>query len=611
MERKPLRPVTRLRAVTDTSLPPIGEYGMIGDGRTAALCSSYGSIDWLCLPRFDSDPVFGRLVGGDVAGHFSIEVEGRTHVARRYREGSTVLETRWRTPEAEVTLTEGMVLKVTGRLLPQTVLVRRLESKGGTAPIGVVYSPQASFNGGELRSQRRSHALVSIRGTLALALQSAPDLPVVPGERLALGLEPGRPVTFVLSMSDREPLIFVQPDFAFALLDETDRWWRDWGSRITYRGPLTESVVRSLITLRLLTYAPSGAPVAAPTTSLPEEIGGVRNWDYRYAWPRDASIGATAFLANGMDDEGESFLHWLLQASRLTRPRLDVVYSLDGKPQREEREIYRAPGYRKSRPVRVGNQAGTQHQLDVYGWVIDTAWNRLQYGGKPNAAFWSAVRATADFVARTWREPDAGIWEIRKQPDHYVHSKLMAWLALDRALRIAGTRRVRPSRFRHWTAQRDALAADIRSRGFDEHRGTYVRAYGSADLDAAVLILPTLEFEPPDSPRVTGTIDAIRRELSAGGPLLYRYPPGADGVEGGEGAFLPCSFWLVQALARTGRLEEAQSLYEDLCSRSNVLGLFSEEMDPSSGEFLGNFPQALTHAALVQAALALQSATED
>ncbi|HEX2069875.1 MAG TPA: glycoside hydrolase family 15 protein [Actinomycetota bacterium] len=592
-------------------LPPIGDYALIGDGRTAALSSAHGSIDWLCLPRFDSDPIFGRLVGGDRAGRFSFDLEGRTHVSRRYRDGSSVLETTWRTPGAEVRLTEGMVLKVSGRLLPQVVLVRRLETEGEPVRVGLLYDPRANLQGDRLRSERRSQALVANRGTTAIALRSTPELPVVPGERLVFDVEPGRPVTFVLSVSDRQPLVFVDPDFAFRLLDDTDRWWRDWASRITYRGPVRDQVVRSLITLRLLTYAPSGAPVAAPTTSLPEKVGGGRNWDYRFAWPRDASIGATAFLANGLDDEAESFLHWLLQASRLSRPRLHVVYSVDGKVQRDEQEIPVAPGYRGSRPVRIGNQVGTQHQLDVYGWVIDTTWNRLQSGGKPNPAIWDAVRSSADWVAKNWRKPDAGIWEIREKTAQYVHSKLMAWLALDRVLRIARTRRVRQSRLNRWIAERDALAADIRTRGFDERRGCYVRSYGAEDLDAAILILPVLEFDPPGSERVKGTIDAIRRELSAGGPFLYRYLPGSDGLEGGEGAFLACSFWLVQALARTGRVDEAHSLFEDLCQRSNVVGLFGEEMDPSTGEHLGNFPQALTHAALIQAALALQAATAD
>jgi GH15 family glucan-1,4-alpha-glucosidase len=361
----------------------------------------------------------------------------------------------------------------------------------------------------------------------------------------------------------------------------------------------------------LLTYNPSGAPVAAPTTSLPEDPGGVRNWDYRFAWPRDASIGVAAFLATGLRDEAHSFLHWLMVASRLTRPRLQVLYTLDGKPGTAEHEVSQAPGYRGSRPVRIGNEAAMQHQLDVYGWVVDAAWAMVDAGVRLHPAMWRDVRGFADFVARTWREEDAGIWEVRGPLRHHVHSKLMGWLALDRAIRIARSHRVSRRRMARWTAERDAVAEEIRGRGFDQGRQAYVRAFGSDELDAALLILPVLEFDPVASPRVTGTIDAIRRELSAGGPLLYRYPPGTDGVEGGEGAFLACSFWLVQALARVGRLDEANSLFEDLCARSTELGLYAEEMDPSTGEHLGNFPQALTHAALIQAALSLQAATSD
>ena len=592
------------------SLPEIAAYGLIGDGRTAALCSSDGSIDWLCLPRFDSEPVFGRLVGGGRAGRFSIEVGGRVDTQRRYREGSAVLETVWTRPSAEVTLTEGMVLHVTGRLLPQALLVRRLESRGGSAPVRLIFDPKQSLSGGDLRAARRHGALVCTKGAMALALDTAPKLPIVPGRPLDVTVQPGAPLTLVLAMSDRQPLAFVDPEEAFRLLEATDRWWRAWASRITYQGPLAGSVVRSLITLRLLTYSPSGAPVAAPTTSLPEDPGGVRNWDYRFAWPRDASIGAAAFMATGQTDEAHSFLHWLMVASRLTRPRLQVLYTLDGKPGTSEHAVLGAPGYRASRPVRTGNEAATQHQLDVYGWVVDAAWAIASAGIRLHPAMWRSVQGFADFVARTWREKDAGIWEIRDLPAHHVHSKLMGWLALDRAVRIARSHRVRDRRVARWAAERDAIADEVRARGFDRGRNTYVRAFGSGDLDAALLILPVLEFDPATSAPVAGTIDAIRRELSAGGPLLYRYPVGTDGLEGGEGAFLPCSFWLVQALARVGRIAEAHSLFEELCARGTDLGLYAEEMDPSTGQHLGNFPQALTHAALIQAALSLQAASE-
>jgi pentatricopeptide repeat protein len=419
-------------------------------------------------------------------------------------------------------------------------------------------------------------------------------------------VEPTAPLTLVLTLADREPLVLVGAETALEALEATDRWWRSWCGDVQYEGPLVESVLRSLITLRLLTYAPSGAPVAAPTTSLPEEIGGSRNWDYRFSWPRDASMGLLAFLAVGKPEEAHSFMHWLLHASRLTRPRLDVLYSVDGRPALAEREVPVVPGYMGSRPVRLGNAANDQHQLDVYGWVLEAASGLVRSGHRLHGETWRAMSALTDFVAENWRRADAGIWENRDEPRHFVHSKLMGWVALDRALRIATSHRTRERRRDRWEAQRAALEGEIRQRGFDTNRGTYVRAYGADDVDAALLALPASGFDRADSDRVAGTVSALRRELDAGGALLHRYRPGTDGIDGREGAFVACSFWLVDALARMGRTEEAAELFQDLCARSNDVGLFAEQIDPGSGVHLGNFPQALTHAALIHAALALQ-----
>jgi GH15 family glucan-1,4-alpha-glucosidase len=414
----------------------------------------------------------------------------------------------------------------------------------------------------------------------------------------------------VLAVAKHEPLVHVEPESAAAAVRCDEARWRDWCDSIDATIPCRDAVVRSLLTLRLLTYSPSGAPVAAPTTSLPEAIGGARNWDYRFAWPRDASIGVGAFLGVGKADEARLFLGWLLHASRLDRPRLPVLLTLHGKHPRPERTLCGWPGYAGSTPVRTGNGAADQHQLDNYGWVLDAAWLVTRAGDRLSSEAWRAMTAFADHVARHWREPDAGVWEIRGDAQHHVHSKLMAWLALDRALRIGDSRRLSRRRRVRWQTQRDAIGDEVRTHGFDAARGTYRRSYGTDELDAALLVLPLLGIEPPNSPRVRATVDAIAFELDAGAPLLYRYPPGRDGLPGEEGAFLPCAFWLVQALAATGRVTEAAERLHALVELATPLGLFAEEMEPTSGAHLGNYPQALTHATLVQAALALRDACE-
>ena len=583
--------------------PPIGDYALIGDTRAAALSSTGGSIDWLCLPRMDSDPVFGRLVGGPDAGHFSISPAGVRDVRRRYLEHSAVLETTWSTEAGEVVLIEGMVLDVSSSLMPQMALVRRLEFRGGPARVRVEFSPRLGLPGSRPRTRLTAGAVVCTWGSLALSLQASvrrafePDGP----EEWTLGPEP---VTFVLGMAEHQPLVFLDPAAAWRKLEECDRWWREWCEAIDHDGPFREMVVRSLITMRLLTYSPSGAPVAAPTTSLPEVIGGNRNWDYRLSWPRDAGMGVSAFLGVGLREEAEAYLHWLEHASRLSRPRLDVLYSLLGRPGPDEQEVSGVTGYRASLPVRIGNAASTQEQLDVYGWVLDAACAMSEHPVGLERAAWRSMAPFADYVAKHWGEEDSGIWERRERPAHFVHSKVWSWLAIDRALRTAIRHPVRASRARRWNGALQAIAADVRARGFDTARDTYVREYGRSELDAALLLLAGSGFEP-DASRIAGTVEAVRRELGAGGPLLFRHLPEPGDPLPREGAFVACSFWLAGALAHLGRLDEADEIMGDVCSRANEAGLFAEELDPSTGEHLGNFPQVLSHAALVQAASAL------
>jgi GH15 family glucan-1,4-alpha-glucosidase len=585
---------------------PIADYGLVGDTRTAALVSAGGSVDWLCVPAFDGEPVFGALLGGACAGSFLAGPALRSRgVARRYRHHSATLETVWSAGDGELILTEAMVAEVAGQLLPTTVLIRRLSARGSAVPAVICFDPRL----GEQHRRpgiRRGRDLVCDWGPLALSLGCSQKLDLEPGQRTYLTIHPGRPVTLVLAIAYGEPLIHVDPSTAWALVETDEARWRAWTDDVDEGIPFREPVLRSLLTLQLLTYSPSGAPVAAPTTSLPEDPGGIRNWDYRYAWPRDASIGVGSFLAVGKTAEARKFLGWLLHASRLERPRLPALLTLAGGHVPAEHTLRDWPGFARSTPVRIGNGAASQHQLDGYGWVLDAAWVLVRSGHRLYSETWRAMRGFADLVALRWPDPDAGIWEIRDDAAHHVHSKMMGWLALDRALRIGQTHHLRAQQRERWQMARQHLAAEIRSKGFDPTGNTYTRTYGSTDLDAALLVLPVIGFEETGSDRIQGTVDAVKENLSAGFPFLYRYPPGQDGLAGTEGAFLPCSFWLVQALAHTGRHSEATALFQSLLNHANQLGLYSEEIDPVTGALLGNFPQALTHAALIQAALALR-----
>jgi GH15 family glucan-1,4-alpha-glucosidase len=603
---------------------PIEGYGLVGDTRTAALVSSSGALDWMCIARFDGAPVFGRLVGGREAGTFRMGPSGPAAVVSRcYRPGTATLQTTWATDlpassghsaarepssaDGRLTLTEGMVAEVSGGLLPSTVLVRRLSCEEGECGAVVQLDPRLGERHLPPKVRRRGGTLVCDWGALAVSVDVDQDIDLPVGGPLEVTITPDRPLTLVLTVADREPLVHVDPQTAWSLLLADEARWQEWTSGVDADLPWRELVVRSLLTLRLLTYSPSGAPVAAPTTSLPEDLGGIRNWDYRYAWPRDASIGVGAFLGVGRPQEAHRFMRWLLHACRLERPNLPVLRTVHGRRPPPERAFEHWPGFADSAPVRVGNDAANQHQLDGYGWVLDAAWLLSRSGHRLGSETWRAMRGYADLVARRWHEPDAGIWEVRGDPVHHVHSVLMAWLALDRALRISETHHIRQTRRRRWQRARDAIAADVRERGFNTALGSYTGTYGSTDLDAAVLVLPLLGVDD-DPVRLRGTIDAIADRLSAGGPLIYRYPPGTDGLQGTEGAFLPCSFWLVQALARTGRLDEAERRFGELAALASPLGLYAEEIDPATGLHQGNFPQALTHAGLVQAALSLREA---
>ena len=568
--------------------PPIRDYALLGDTRTAALTSRSGSIDWMCWPRFDSEPVFGRLVDHEHGGCFEMAVLGPARVERRYRDRSTVLETSWQTGTGRATLVEALAV---GEEPP--VLVRRLTCTAGSVAARVLYDPRPGLPG-------------TVRDApVALSLRPAADLR--PGAPVELRLDHGDAVSAVLTARDHT----LSPARDLELVDGTDRWWRRWSQEIRAGTHYREVLIRSLINLRMLTYTPTGAPVAAPTTSLPEELGGVRNWDYRFSWPRDASVGVAAFLAVGKYAEAHAFVDWLVRCACRAETPIRVLYDLDGERSVPECAIGGASGYRGSRPVRVGNLAEEQHQLDVYGWVVDALWNLVAAGERLDPDGRRALAEYADFVADNWRRPDAGLWEVRAEPAHCVHSKVWAWIALDRAARTAGTLGMDPARASRWQREREVLARHVRRHGVDPARGCYVRSYGSRELDSALLLLPLTGFDGSDRERVAATVDAIWRELSAGDPLLYRYPVGSDGLPGSEGAFLPCSFWLLEALLRLGRREEGLSLFEQVLDIADDLLLLPEEVDPGTGAFLGNYPLALSQAGLVHAVTEVQRVLDD
>ncbi|MBB5118350.1 glucoamylase [Streptomyces eurocidicus] len=586
----------------------IEDYALIGDLQTAALVGRDGSIDWLCLPRFDSAACFAALLGDEDNGHWRLAPDGAGECTRRaYLADSLVLETVWETGTGTVKVTDFMPQRDTA---PD--VVRIVEGVSGSVDmLGVL---RLRFDYGDVVPwmRRCDGHRVAVAGPDSIWLRSEPPVRTY-GKDLSTRCEftvaEGDRVAFVLtwhpSHEPRPALIDPAESLRHSLAD-----WRAWAARCTYDGPHREAVLRSLITLKALTYAPTGGIVAAPTTSLPEELGGVRNWDYRYCWLRDSTLTLGALLSAGYADEARSWRDWLLRAVAGDPADLQIMYGLAGERRLPETELPWLPGYERSFPVRVGNGAVGQLQLDVYGEVIDSFHVAREGGIADEPHAWNLQRSLMQFIERHWREPDEGIWEIRGPRRHFVHSKVMAWVAADRAVRALEARPRLRGDLDGWRAMRDEVHAEVCAHGYDAGRGTFTQSYGSAELDAATLLIPRVGFLPPGDPRVVGTVDAVRRELGRGG-LVRRYSlddKSLDGLPGGEGVFLVCSFWLADALHLTGRAEEARELFERLLSLRNDVGLLSEEYDPAALRQLGNFPQAFSHIGLVGTALALSGA---
>jgi GH15 family glucan-1,4-alpha-glucosidase len=600
---------------------PIEDYGAIGNLRTAALVGRNGSIDWCCLPRFDSPSVFAAILDRRKGGHFRVSAIGSDLGTQRYLDGTNVLRTSFSSSGGVLHVTDWMPLR--GELegcgqsegLPE--VHRLLECEGAPVEVLVEWAPRFDYARGKSDVTLTRDGAAAESGDDVLYLTGLPvggeivdfDGPLV---RARFKMEEGQRVALATRWGRDERR--AGPDAAGVLLEETTRSWSGWlrrgetASRGGWAGPWQDLVARSALALKLLIHADTGSIIAAPTTSLPEEIGGMRNWDYRYSWIRDATQTVEALFAVGHRADARDYLHWVEKTAREGgRDELDVqlMYSLDGNYALEEDELDHLEGYRGSRPVRIGNAAADQLQLDTYGELLGGAYDLLRTGEELREGIPEFVCRLADRACEMWHNPDNGIWEARMPKRHYVHSKVMVWVALDRAIHLANEYGL-PGDPQRWTQSADNVRQTVLERGFDRELNSFVWAFGTKDLDAANLLIPMQEFLPASDPRVQGTIDRTLEQLTVNG-LVYRYK-GDDGLPGEEGAFGLCTFWMVDALALSKRLDEAYEIFEGMVGRANHLGLYSEEIDPDSGEFLGNFPQAFTHIGLINSALYLARA---
>ncbi len=582
---------------------PLEDYALLGDTYTAALVGRDGSVDWLCLPRFDSDACFAALLGGPEQGRWLLApAASSATTTRRYRGDSLVLETECSTPDGVARVIDCMPIGGHGHV----DLVRRVEGVSGRVPMRTELSLRFDFGLTEPWLRTDEGRFVAVAGPNTVYLDSPVYLEQVRNGTLEcrFDLAAGQTVDFRLSWAGlgRPPAPI--PDTSEEI-DRTERGWQGWADQCTHQGPYRDAVVRSLVTLKALTYAPSGGIIAAPTSSLPEKLGGVRNWDYRFCWIRDATFTLLALLDSGYTEEAVAWREWLVRAVAGRPDQMQIMYGVSGERRLTEVEVSWLPGYEGSAPVRIGNAAAAQFQLDVYGELMDALHQARARGIEPDADAWRVQRELMDFLEANWREPDEGIWEVRGPRRDFTHSKVMAWVAADRAVRAV-------TRFRldgpadRWRRLRADIFNEVCSKGYDPDRQAFTQYYGSSTLDAPLLKIPLVGFLPADDPRVLGTIAAIERELCDDG-LVQRYTHDAlteqvDGLPPGEGAFLTCSFWLADAHALAGNRDRARHLFERVLGLANDVGLLAEEYDLAHRRLVGNFPQALSHLQLVDTA---------
>jgi GH15 family glucan-1,4-alpha-glucosidase len=584
----------------------IEDYAIVGDLQTVALIGRSGSVDWLCFPRFDSGSVFNALLGSSEHGRWLIAPVSGGHATEwRYREDTLILESEWQTDTGRVRVIDFMPQRET-----KPDIVRIVQCLEGHVEMRTELVMRFDY-GSVVPWVRHTddETLVAIAGPDGLVLRTPVTLdPAAMTHTAEFTVRKGDRVPFVLTWfpsSEQAP----NPVDAEEALASTERIWRDWMAGCRYDGPYKQAVHTSLLVLKALTYEPTGAIVAAPTTSLPERIGGVRNWDYRFSWLRDATFTLYALMNAGFNDEARAWRNWLLRAAAGDPAKMQILYGVAGERRIPEFELDWLPGYAGSRPVRIGNAAHEQFQLDTYGEMMDALHEARRHGLARDDHAWSLQQNVMEFLEGAWDQPDDGIWEVRGTRRHFTHSKVLAWVAFDRAVE-AVERWDRPGPLDRWRRIRDEIHEEVCREGFNVELNSFTQAYGSDELDASTLLIPLLGFLPPEDPRVIGTVEAIQRELMREGFVeRYRTHEVDDGLPAGEGVFLPCSFWLVDALLMLGRDDEAQVLFEKLLAVSSDLGLLAEEYDPSAKRLLGNFPQAFTHVGLVNSAYNLSRHT--
>ncbi|HET6585195.1 MAG TPA: glycoside hydrolase family 15 protein [Nannocystaceae bacterium] len=595
--------------------PDLSAHAVIGEGRSTALVTSDGAIDWLCWPEPASPALFAALLDPRRGGRWSVTPSGPAQTQRSYVEDTNVLVTTHRTPGGSVSVTDFMAIadeqQSRDRLAPEHLLVRRIRGEAGAVELAIAFEPRPDF--GARRVPLRDRGKLGLRLELGAKLYTlASGVPLVvdeEGARATVRIAAGETIDMALAYDEVGPgvLPLLGRDLDDALA-RTTAWWRRWAAATTYRGPWRAAVVRSALTVKLLGYAPSGAIVAAPTTSLPERVGSDHNWDYRFCWLRDAAFTTRALWDLGCHDDGAAFTDWLLHASRVSLPRVDVLYDVHGRAPPAERVLPWLAGHRESRPVRTGNAASDQVQLDVYGETIDAVAQFVLRTGEIDRATRRLLRRLGDFVCAHWCEPDQGIWEPRTPPQHRTHSRVLSWAALDRLLELHDRGLLPRVPVERWQAQRAAIRRDVEAHGFDERLGSYTQTFGGGEADTSLLLLGWYGFHPPDHPRLRGTFELVRERLEVAPGLFLREDASR---ERGEGAFGISSFWVAEYLARGGgSIAEAEAVFTAALGYANDVGLFAEEIDPHTGRALGNFPQAYTHVGLVNAALSIAAAHE-